>query len=201
MRAFAAGLVAALALGSSPVSAQAPAPPPAAKPLYKLIAKDGSITYADHAPKQFDGQVIRLEPDTESNVMPSRRAPVGASPAGGPSPYATKRAADREALEKALREAQAKVDAARKAKAEGGEPGDDEMQVIQRRFAPLKAGQDPPRATCRNAADSDGRPYMLCAMQVPGDAFYERQKKLDGELDKALAELADAERAYRRGAD
>ncbi len=41
----------------------------------------------------------------------------------------------------------------------------------------------------------------LRAAQVPGDAYYERQKSLDSALQKALEELADAERAYRRGAD
>jgi hypothetical protein len=201
MRAFAACLFVAFALAPTLSRAQAPIVPPPSQPLYKLIAKDGRITYSDHAPKQFEGQVIRLEPYTESNVVPSKRTPANATPPAGPSPYAVKRAADREALEKALREARAKVDAARKAKADGGEPGDDEMQVIQRRFAPLKAGQDPPRSNCRNATDSEGRPYLLCASQVPGEAFYERQKKLDAELDDALAQLAEAERAYRRGAD
>jgi len=46
-----------------------------------------------------------------------------------------------------------------------------------------------------------GGVILLCAVQVPGDAFYDRQKKLDADLAQALEELADAERAYRRGAD
>jgi hypothetical protein len=200
MRAFAAVLVAAFALGPPAASAQAPAPPPS-QTLYKLIAKDGRITYSDHAPKNFDGQVIRIEPDTGSNVMPSNRPPAQAPSATTGLSYGANRTANREALEKALRAAQAKVEAARQAKADGTDPGPDEMQMIQRRYAPLKAGQDPPRSNCRNATDGEGRPYLLCAMQVPGDAFYDRQKKLDADLDKALEELADAERAYRRGAD
>jgi len=200
MRAFAAVLVAAFALGPPAASAQAPAPPPS-QTLYKLIAKDGRITYSDHAPKNFDGQVIRIEPDTGSNVMPSNRPPTPPSPATTGSSYGANRAANREALEKALRAAKAKVEAARQAKADGTDPGPDEMQMIQRRYAPLKPGQDPPRTNCRHATDGEGRPYLLCAMQVPGEAFYDRQKKLDADLDKALEELADAERAYRRGAD
>lgn len=193
MRFPGAAFVAALALAASPASAQAV--------LYKLIGKDGKVTYSDHAPKNFDGQVIRLEPDTESNVVPSNRPPAkGAAPAKDSS-FGANRAANREALEKTLRAAQARVEEARKAKAEGDAPGPDEMQVIQQRFAPLKAGQDPPRSNCRNATDSQGRPYLLCAAQVPGDAYYERQKALDAALEKALEELADAERAYRRGAD
>lgn len=170
-----------------------------AQVLYKLIARDGKVTYSDHAPKNFDGQVVRIETDTASNVLPSR--PAAAAPASPATSVANQRAANRESLEKALRAAQAKVDAARKAKAEGGEPGSDEMQVIQKRYAPLKAGQDPPRANCRNALDAAGKPYLLCAAQVPGEAYYDRQKRLDGELEQALAELEQAERAYRRGTD
>jgi len=193
MRARAAFVVAALLAGAGAASAQ--------QVLYKLIAKDGRITYSDHAPKNFDGKVVRLEPDTESNQMPFKRPTAVTPSTSGSSTYGADRTANREGLAKALRSAQDKVDAARKAKAQGDEPGPDEMQVIQQRFAPLKAGQSPPRSNCRNATDSQGRPIMLCAAQVPGEAYYDRQKKLEAELDKALEELADAERAYRRGAD
>jgi hypothetical protein len=190
------GLAAILAVASL-VAATGASPPV----LYKLIAKDGRITYSDRAPKNFEGQVIRLEPDTESNLVPSNRPPAPAAPAASGTSFGADRKANREALQKALRAAQDKVEAARQAKAEGTEPGPDEMQVVQRRYAPLKAGQDPPRSNCRNATDSTGKPYLLCAAQVPGDAFYERQKALDQALESALAELAEAERAYRRGAD
>lgn len=174
----------------------------AAQVLYKLIARDGRITYSDHAPKNFDGQVVRIETDTGSNVMPLPRPPAaGASPVTPGQSVAGQRAANRAALERALRAAQAKVEAARQAKAEGGDPQPDEMQVIQQRHAALKPGQAAPRANCRNATDAAGKAYLLCAAQVPGEAYYERQKRLETELDKALEELEAAERAYRRGAD
>lgn len=202
MRAAAAILVAAFAQISPAALAQAQAPsPPPAQVLYKLIAKDGKITYSDHAPKNFDGQVIRLEPDTGSNVIPSNRPPARAPSATTGSSYGADRTANREALQKALRAAQDKAEAARQAKADGADPGPDEMQMTQRRYAPLKPGQEPPRSNCRNSTDAEGRPFLLCATQVPGDAYYDRQKRLDAELEKALQELADAERAYRRGAD
>lgn len=42
---------------------------------------------------------------------------------------------------------------------------------------------------------------LNCPTRVPNDAYYERQKKLEEELKAAEEELAEAERAYRRGTD
>ncbi|HST01197.1 MAG TPA: DUF4124 domain-containing protein [Usitatibacter sp.] len=39
-----------------------------ANTLYKLIDKDGKITYSEEAPKNFDGQVIRLDIDPNANT-------------------------------------------------------------------------------------------------------------------------------------
>ncbi|HEX4331210.1 MAG TPA: DUF4124 domain-containing protein [Usitatibacter sp.] len=36
--------------------------------LYKLIDKNGKITYSEEAPKNFDGQVIRLDIDRNANT-------------------------------------------------------------------------------------------------------------------------------------
>ncbi len=35
--------------------------------LYKLIDKNGKVTYSEEKPKQFDGQVIRLDIDPNAN--------------------------------------------------------------------------------------------------------------------------------------
>lgn len=176
------------------------APAADAQVLYKLIGRDGKVSYTDTAPKNFDGTVIRLEPDVESNVLPSRKAPAKAAEPAKPGMAQARRAA-REALGARLRAAQEKVEAARKAKAEGESPQNEEMQTIQRLYPPLKPGQAPPRPNCFASVDPNGNPGLICPMQVPQEAFFDRVKKLDEELRRAEEELELAEREYRRGTD
>ena len=52
-------LVAAIAAGAVLVS-------PAAT-MYKLIGKDGRVTYSEEEPKNFDGKVIRMDIDPNAN--------------------------------------------------------------------------------------------------------------------------------------
>jgi hypothetical protein len=48
---------------------------------------------------------------------------------------------------------------------------------------------------------SDGRTLWNCPAPIPGEAYFDRQKALEDALQKAEEELAEAERAYRRGVD
>lgn len=189
LRASLLALAAALAL---PASAQV---------LYKLIDRQGRVTYSDNEPKNFDGTVIRLEPDTTSNIMPSAKSGEGAPRVGPASGMAENRRQIREDLEKKLRTAQARVEAARKAVAEGDKPLPEEMQSIQHRYPPLRSGQAPPNPNCFAASDPNGVASLNCPTRVPNDAYYERQKKLEEDLKLAEEELALAEREYRRGTD
>lgn len=188
MRALALALAAAVAL---PASAQA---------LYKLIDRKGRVTYSDSEPKGFDGTVIRLEPDTAANVLPGARndGPGAVKQGAG---MAEERRRVREELERKLRAAQARVDAAKKAKDEGREPSNEEWQTIQRRHPPLRSGQSPPNPNCFAVRDANGADVLHCPTRVPQEAYYERQRKLAEELERAEEELALAERAYRRGTD
>ena len=52
-------LAMAIALGASGALAQT---------LYKLIDKNGKITYSESAPKDFDGKVIRMDIDPNANT-------------------------------------------------------------------------------------------------------------------------------------
>jgi hypothetical protein len=178
------------------------ASPASAQVLYKLIDREGRVTYSDREPKDFDGKVIRLEPDVASNIVPSPKAaepaPAGASPVTG---VADQRRRTREDLDRKLREAQLRVEVARKAKAEGVDPLPEELQTTQHRYRPLAEGELPPRPNCFHAADASGAVFLNCPTPVPSDAFYARQKKLDDDLKRAEEELALAERAYRRGTD
>jgi hypothetical protein len=190
----AAVLALCLAFGAAPAIAQV---------LFKLIDKSGKVTYSDSVPKNFQGTVVRIEPDTESNVVPSGRG-TGGDAKPGPVPGKadpSSRGAKREALEKALAAARARVEAARKAKADGGDPRDDEVQVLQRQYAAPKAGDPKPKPNCFLKKDPHGRTVMMCPGRAPNDAYYERQAALDRELRDAEEALAEAERAYRRGTD
>jgi hypothetical protein len=181
--------------------AMAVALPGTAQVLYKLTDRQGRVTYADFVPKNFDGTVVRLESDTASNVMPPGRAPEATPAPAASTGMAEGRRQKREDLDRKLRAAQARVEAAKKAKELGGEPQPGEMQTVQRRHAPLKRGETAPRPNCFQAVDPNGGASLICPQQVPLESYYERQRKLDEELKAAEEELADAERAYRRGTD
>lgn len=179
------------------------APGWAAGPLYKLIDGKGRVTFTDTVPKDFDGQVIRLEVVTTPTVPPTPVPPApSASPPARVETFSGRRQQDLAALADRLEKARARVAAAQKAKDEGGRAAPQEMQVVQRRYPPPKAGQPAPFPNCATRKDpASGSPVMICPAQVPGPAFYERQRKLDDDLVAAELELADAERAYRRGVD
>ena len=85
-------IAAALALAA--VSAQA-------QTLYKLIDKNGKITYSEEAPKNFDGKVIKIEvnpnantatlpkfEDTKPNAAPKPRRETDAPGPARPRPKA-----------------------------------------------------------------------------------------------------------------
>lgn len=175
--------------------------PAAAQTLYKLIDKEGRVTYSDKVPKGYDGTIVAIEPDTASNIVPSRKTVDGAPRSAPASGIGEDRRKAREDLDGKLRVAQAKVEAARKAKAEGGDPLPDELQTVQHRSRPLKSGEQPPNPNCFNAVDASGVATLNCPTRVPGESYYERQKKLEEDLKRAEEELALAERAYRRGTD
>ena len=50
----------------------------AAETLYKLIDRNGKVTYVEKPPKNFDGQVIRLDIDPKANTatLPKPTAPL-----------------------------------------------------------------------------------------------------------------------------
>lgn len=78
-----------------------------AQTLYKLIGKDGKVTYSEKPPKDFDGKVIRMDIDPKANTA---TLPEGSRL--HEQSEASKRAGARDDRLKAAR---ARVDAARKA--------------------------------------------------------------------------------------
>lgn len=56
--------------------------PASAQTLYKLIGKDGKVTYSQEKPKEFDGQVVPLQINPEANTATlPKYQPTPSSPA------------------------------------------------------------------------------------------------------------------------
>ena len=83
------------------------AQPAAAQTLYKLIDKNGKVTYSDSPPKDFDGKVEKVEVDPNRN-----RATI--LPPGTSTEVLSKDRVNPADTADALKKAQARLDAARK---------------------------------------------------------------------------------------
>ena len=216
-RAFAlAGAACLCALAAGVVHAQA---------LYKWVDAQGRVQYSDKPPKDFKGEVERIESDVHPPpvVRPLPQARPAADGRDEKAPTLNdKRRATRERLAAAIDAARARRDAAKKALDEAV-PTDDERQVIQQRVSkggntkpqpianrdPTQArptgggmhGMSADRTNCRQTV-SNGRTAVVCPTSIPGgEAYRERVKLLEDDLAAAEEALADAERAYRRGVD
>jgi hypothetical protein len=99
-------MLARMSLAAAVALLAAPAPVDA-QTLYKLIGKDGKVTYAEKPPKDFDGKVIRMDIDPKANTA---TLPEGSRLQE--KSEASQRAGARDGQLKAAR---ARVDAARKA--------------------------------------------------------------------------------------
>ena len=91
--------------------------PAAAQTFYKLIDKNGKVTYSESPPKDFDGRVIRVDVDPKANTAtlpkapPVQNTPPPAVRAAAKSAVVANRAeAARERLEAAQRALQDAID-------------------------------------------------------------------------------------------
>jgi len=92
--------------------------PAFAQTLYKLVDKNGKVTYSESPPKEFDGTVTRMDIDPKANTatLPKGDA-LKAPPVAAESPL--------------LREARVKVNLARKRLDEArNNPGPDDIQRV-----------------------------------------------------------------------
>jgi len=87
-----------------------------AQTLYKLIDKNGKVTYVDKPPKDFDGQVIPVDIDTKRNSATISTPGSGA----GASAFDQRRAAEAAQSDR-VKVAQDKLEAAKKALADARE--------------------------------------------------------------------------------
>jgi hypothetical protein len=100
--------------------------------------------------------------------------------------------------------ARAKLEAARKALADGEDPVDGDRQYVRQEFPRSDRHPErtpPPRSNCMSNTTTDGKAVWNCPRPIPTDAYFSRQDKLEEAVKKAEEELTEAERAYRRGVD
>lgn len=169
--------------------------------MYRWTDAQGRVQYSDRLPKDFKGEVTKIEADAQpppiSKPPPARVEPAKAAekPAGDLN---SRLRATREKLAADVERARERLDAARKARDGDAGPGVDERQVVQQRFA---KGTQPatPRSNCRQVTGADGKPQLMCPALVPGEAYYARVKELEDAVAKAQEDLDNAEQAYRRG--
>jgi hypothetical protein len=183
------------------------AAPATAQTMYRWTDALGRVQYSDRMPKDFKGEVTRIEADAQPapplptvKPPPAKVEPTKAVAEKPGDELNARRRANREKLAADVERARAQLDALRKARDGDEGPGVDERQVVQQRFA---KGTQPaiPRSNCREVAGADGKPQLMCPALVPGEAYYTRMKELEDAVAKAEEELESAERAYRRGVD
>jgi hypothetical protein len=101
-----------------------------AQTLYKLIDKNGKVTYSEKPPKDYDGKVVPLNIDPNANTAtlpkPAVTAPARRNSDSPPIPEEKKPGRDEQ-----LASAKAQLDAARKALAEARDnPKEGEIEWI-----------------------------------------------------------------------
>jgi uncharacterized protein DUF4124 len=139
--------------------------PVAAQTLYKLIDKDGKVTYSESPPKYFDGKVIRIDIDPNAN-----RASLGKS-SGAHGQEPVRRRGEEVPAHKAgtLQQAQERLDAARAELAQARDhPREGEIQ----RMGIVGGGTRP----------------------VPSAAYLQRISELEQAVKEAEDEVRNAEK-------
>jgi hypothetical protein len=150
------------------LAAMLAAPPATAQTVYKLIDRNGKVTYSEEPPKSFDGKVIRIDIDPNAN-----RASLGTGPKvdpGQPKEKAEAKAkAEAASREERLERAKQKLEAARKAL-------DD-------------AKQNPGEGDVRWLGNVGGG-----ARQVPTEAYQQRLANLEHAVKEAEDEVQSLEK-------
>lgn len=201
-KAASAALVLAAALGAAPLAAQV---------LYKWVDDQGKTQYSDKPPKDFKGELTRIETEVDKTTLPpsppqpalparAGGTPTKAAPAPATEDIGAKRRATRARLEERLSKAREKVDTAKKALAQAESPEADERQVVQQRAATGGMHGMAPRSNCRTES-AGGKKWLMCPTTVPSTEYHDRVGRLEEDLRKAEEELAAAEQAWRRGVD
>lgn len=144
--------------------------PAAAQTIYKLIDKNGKVTYAEKPPKDFDGQVIPMTIDPKANIATFPKA--APAKGEGAKPTLEEARVKREGAEERVKNARERLEAARKELADAREnPREGEI-------------------TWLGKVGGGARP-------VPTEAYEARLKALEENVKAAEEEVDRAEREAR----
>ncbi len=159
-----------------------------AQTLYKLIDRNGKVTYSESKPKEFDGQVIRLDIDPNANIATLPKPPAQA--AGS----AAARAAG------AKTETIARLEGATQSPAEAARAAGVKNQAIvrlegaQERLGRAKAALQDARDNPRESDFERIGKVGGGSRPVPTDLYLQRVSKLEDEVRQAEEAVARAEK-------
>lgn len=147
----------------------AAAPAALAQTLYKLVDKNGKVTYSESKPKTFDGQVIVIDINPDANTATLEKPPPkSVGEAGGARVRGEVKGPAKMDEEARLAQARERLDAARKALQEATDnPQDGDMMMVG------KVG-----GGVRN---------------IPSEAYQQRLARLQSEVHTAQEDLRRAE--------
>ena len=135
--------------------------------LYKLVDKNGKVTYSEEKPKNFDGQVIRLDIDPKANTATLPKAEAGR-------------------LDESVRKRAAPESAASRAEARIAEARE-RLERAQRAFT--DARDHPAEGDMEILGNKGGGVRM-----IPTPDYQKKLDALEQEVKEAEAELRRAER-------
>ena len=101
-----------------------------AQTVYKLIDKDGKVTYVQDPPKYYEGKVIRIDIDPNANKATLQRPDAARNgEPGAPAGTQGKDGKEQSSKDKRLHEAQDKLEQAKQALNDAREhPGEDDLR-------------------------------------------------------------------------
>ena len=141
-----------------------------AEVLYKLIDKNGKVTYSEEKPKDFDGQVIRLDinPNENTATMPK---PASGADSGEPTTAPRRKEGDAKKMSSDELIAQAR----------------ERLERAQR--ALQDARDNPAEGDMRILGNKGGGVRM-----IPSDEYQKKLDKLEQQVKSAQDELSLAEK-------
>ncbi|MGZ5032700.1 MAG: DUF4124 domain-containing protein [Usitatibacter sp.] len=165
----------------------------AAQTLYKLIDKNGKVTYSEKPPKDYDGQVIPMNIDPKANTMAAPKAPAPQrEQAEGKGATENEKIIRRRIVTDSdrLQEARDRVEAARKAYEDARDnPGEEDLNWIARGASP----QGAPKAPALPQPGQKG----TGARPVPTDEYVARVAALEKAWHDAEEQLRALEKELR----